>query len=36
MKKTWDNLGRRERLIILGGAAIVIVVVLVQFGIRSD
>lgn len=33
MKKTWDNLGRRERLIILGGAAIVIVVVLVQFAI---
>jgi len=33
MKKTWDNLGRRERLAILGGAGIVALILLIQFAI---
>ena len=33
MRKTWDKLGRRERLAILGGAGIVLAILLVQFAI---
>jgi len=31
MKKYWDKLGSRERLIVLGGAGVVVAVLLVQF-----
>lgn len=33
MKKYWDNLGRREKLAILGGAGIIALILLVQFAI---
>lgn len=33
MKKYWNNLGRRERVAILGGAGIVLAILLVQFAI---
>ena len=33
MRKTWDKLGQRERLAILGGAGIVLAILLVQFAI---
>lgn len=33
MKKHWNNLGRRERVAILGGAGIVLAILLVQFAI---
>lgn len=33
MKKYWNNLGRRERVAILGGAGIVLAILLVQFAV---
>ncbi len=33
MKKHWDNLGRREKLAVLGGAGVVLAILLVQFAI---